>query len=160
MNLTLKTIQLLKRLRDGEDLNVGEFKSEQQRDLIDFLFLRNGVSLKRIGKTRGCYSVTNPPLFQEACSQFDPILCDLDNAERLVTEELSRGKKVALFGNSKQGGAEKTMKGFSLLSDRKTSVEYLGEEVRIGPLRGLHVVDYSALVLPKDATVVIVENPE
>lgn len=161
MKYSPKTISTLIRLRDGEQVNDGELSSKQVKNLVDELHRKAAVSFNRRGKLRGYYVVTDRDRFLDACRQVDSSLVNLEDALRLANGELDKRKeKVALFGNSKQGGADKTMKGFTLLADRKTSVEYLGDEVRIGPLTGLHVVNYPALVLPKDATVVIVENPE
>ena len=161
MSITNKTIQLLQRLRDGEAVRTGEFASAQQKDIINFLMKHRGVIFTRIGKSRGSYNVTDPALFQELCSQYDPILRDLDAAARLIAGEVeSRAEKVALFGNSKQDGADRTMKGFTILADRTTEIHYHGRGYVIGPKVGLHVVDRKGLVLPESATVVIVENAE
>lgn len=161
MSVTIKTILLLQRLRDGESVRTGELASAQQKAIIDFLMKRRGVIFSRIGKSRGSYSVTDSSLFQELCSQYDPTLKDLDAAARLVAGEVeSRAEKVALFGNSKQDGADRTMKGFTILADRMTDVHYQGRGYVIGPKAGLHVIDRKGLVLPESATVVIVENAE
>ncbi len=161
MSVTIKTILLLQRLRDGESVRTGELASAQQKAIIDFLMKRRGVIFSRIGKSRGSYSVTDSSQFQELCSQYDPTLKDLDAAARLVAGEVeSRAEKVALFGNSKQDGADRTMKGFTILADRMTDVHYQGRGYVIGPKAGLHVIDRKGLVLPESATVVIVENAE
>ena len=161
MSVTIKTILLLQRLRDGESVRTGELASAQQKDIIDFLMKRRGVIFTRIGKSRGSYSVTDSSLFQELCSQYNPTLKDLDAAARLVAGEVeSRAEKVALFGNSKQDGADRTVKGFTILSDRTTEVHYQGREYFIGPKAGLHIVDRKALILPDNVTVIVVENVE
>ena len=161
MSITNKTILLLQRLKNGEFVRTGEFASAQQKVIIDFLMKLRGVIFTRIGKSRGSYYVADSALFQELCSQYDPILKDLDAAARLAAGKVeSRAEKVALFGNSKQDGADRTMKGFTILADRITDVHYQGRDYFIGPKAGLHVIDRNGLVLPESATVVIVENAE
>jgi hypothetical protein len=161
MSITSKTINLLQRLRNGQAVNSGEFTSAQQKELIGFLLQRRGITFTRIGKSRGSYHVADTALFQELCAQYDTVLKDFDAAARLAAGEVkSRAGKVMLFGNSKQKGADRTMKGFTILADRDMDIQYLGKEFTIGPLTGLHVINRSDLHLPGRATVVIVENAE
>lgn len=161
MKYSAKAIGLLLRLRDGELVNAGEFSSERLKDLKQELERKGAVSFSRRGTVGGRYMVPDRNRFIEACGQIDSTLSDLDAALRLARGDVSsRGEKVALFGNSKQEGADRTVRGFTLLADRKTEVSYLGEVFHIGPQAGLHVVDRKALILPEGATVVIVENAE
>lgn len=156
-----KNIRTLIRLRDGEPVNEGEVSSKQLKEIIRFLCERRAVSFSRKGTLRGAYSAPDRTRFVEACGLVDPVLSDLESALRLTEENvLSRAEKVGLFGNSKQNGADRTVKGFTLLADRPVSVTCLGEEYRIGPKAGLHVADRSALYLQREATVVVVENAE
>ena len=161
MIITGKTVKLLQRLVNGESINVGEFSSEQQKELIAFLVQKQCVSFHRIGKSRGTYYATDKALLQEICGHYDPSLSNLNAAALEATGALnSRSDKVAHFGNSKLNRANRTIKGFTLLADRPIEVRYLGEIFIITPLAGLHVVSYQELSLPQDATVIIVENPE
>lgn len=160
MKYSTKTIETLIRLRDGEQINEGAVSSKQLKSLIKELESMHAVSFNRRGRLRGYYVVTNRERFLEACRQIDPSFENLENALLLAKGEIdSRQSKTATFGNSKQGGADRTIKGFSLLADRKVFLEYLGETVPVGPLTGLHVVDRNALILPENACVIIVENP-
>lgn len=161
MSFTKKAILLLQRLRDGEVVRTGELNSAQQKEIVEFLMQRRGLVFTRIGKSRGSYSVTDTALFLELCSQYDPILKDLDAAAQLIAGGVeSRAEKVTLFGNSKQDGADRTVKGFTILADKITKIQYQGGDYVIGPKVGLHVVDRNSLLLPKDVSVIIVENAE
>lgn len=161
MSLTIKTVRLLQRLLDGEIVNAGEFASVQQKELVAFLLHWRGITFKGVGKSRGRYFVADKALFQEICSQYDPVLKDLEAAARLASGEVkTRSEKVALFGNSKQDGANKSIKGFTILADREIAIGYLGREYLINSLTGLHIVAWHSIILPPEATVVIVENAE
>ena len=161
MKYSIKAIGLLLRLRDGGQVNEGEFSSGRLKDLKQELERKGAISFDRKGTVRGRYMAPDKNRFVEACGQIDSTLSDLDAALRLAQGDVSsRGEKVALFGNSKQEGADRTVKGFTLLADRTTEVTYLGQVFRIGPQVGLHVVDRKTLILPEGATVVIVENAE
>ncbi|MBR6416455.1 MAG: hypothetical protein IKS22_10160 [Bacteroidales bacterium] len=161
MKYSIKTINALRRLRDGEVLGGGEFSSESAKELIERLTRRGAVLLNRVGKVRVRYRVLDKNFFLEECSVIDPVLSDLDSALKLAEGQVrERSEKVILFGDSKVDGASPTVKGFTLLSDRDTVVNYLGREYVVGPLAGIHVVDYTSLVIPPEATVVVVENAE
>lgn len=161
MKYSAKTIQILSRLRDGNLVNVGELSSQQLKSIVSELSEMEAISFSRKGKLRGYYVAPHKERFIEACGRMDSALSDLDTALRLAQGEvISRSEKVTLFGNSKQNGADRTVKGFSILADRETIVKYNGNNHIISPLAGLHVVDRHALVLPEEATVIIVENAE
>ena len=157
----VKTIRTLIRLRDGECVNEGELSSRQLRDIIDSLRNRSAVSLTRKGTLRGVYQAPDRKRFEEACVQIDPSLKDLNAVLSLASGEIdSRAEKVALFGNSKQDGADRTVKGFTILSDRDLNIRYQEREYVINPATGLHVIDRIALEIPNQSTVIIVENAE
>ena len=162
MKYSAKTIQILIRLRDGDQINEGVFSNSLQlKDLKTELSGKGAISFSRKGTQRGFYVALDTNRFLEACGQVDSTLADLDAALRLARGEVSsRADKVNLFGNSKQEGADRTVKGFTILADRTLEVQYLGEGFRIGPLVGLHVMDWTSLKLPEHATVVVVENAE
>ena len=161
MKITSNTIRLLKRLQAGETVGAGEFSTVQQKELARFLVEHHGINYRRISKNRGAYTATDTARFQEARIQFSPVLKDLDDALLLAEGEVrSRAEKTARFGNSKQDGEDRTMKGFTLLADRLLEVSYLGRPFPVGPLAGLHAVNRTSLSLPKEATVLIVENAE
>lgn len=157
-----KTIRILISLRDGERITKGVFSSSQQLQTLETELARMGaVSLSRKGQLMGYYMATDRERFLEACGRIDPSLSNLDAALRLARGEVtSRSEKVALFGNSKQEGADRTVKGFTILADRTIEVQYHGGAFVIGPLVGLHVVDRSSLSLPGNVTIVVVENAE
>ena len=157
-----KTIRVLLSLRNGEQITQGVMSSSRQLQALEAELTRMGaISFGRKGKLTGYYMVTDRSRFLEACGRIDPSLSDLDDALRLARGEVtSRAEKVALFGNSKQEGADRTVKGFTILSDRAIEVEYQGGGFVIGPMVGLHVIDRSSLSLPGNVTVVVVENAE
>lgn len=157
-----KTIRILISLRDGERITKGVFSSSRQLQTLETELARMGaVSLSRKGQLMGYYMATDRERFLEACGRIDPSLSNLDAALRLARGEVtSRSEKVALFGNSKQEGADRTVKGFTILADRTIEVQYHGGAFVIGPLVGLHVVDRSSLSLPGNVTIVVVENAE
>ncbi len=157
-----KTIRVLISLRDGEQITKGVFSSSRQLQTLETELARMGaVSLSRKGQLMGYYMATDRERFLEACGRIDPSLSNLDAALRLAQGEVtSRSEKVALFGNSKQEGADRTVKGFTILADRTIEIQYHGGAFVIGPLVGLHVVDRSSLSLPENATIVVVENAE
>lgn len=161
MKFSSKTIQLLIRLRDGEQVNSGEFSSAQQKEVISYLLERRAVGFQRIGKSRGLYQVLNKANFTEVLSQLDTQLKDLNAAMALaLNPDVSRGKKVQLAGNSKQNGAGKTIMGFTILADRDISVIYQEREYVISPKVGLHAIGESPIGIPGQTKVIIVENPE
>lgn len=161
MKYSTKTIRTLIRLRDGETVNEGEFRSSQMKELLEAFNCKNALSFVRIGRSRGAYKAITPERFTAACVDYDRVLSDLEAALRLAEGAVqSRAEKTTLFGNSKQDGADRTMKGFTLLADRSIEVSYLGRSFPIGPLAGLHVVDKTTLSIPKEATILIVENAE
>ena len=161
MKYSAKTIRTLIRLRDGDTVNEGEFRSGQMKELLTVLNSQNALSFVRIGRSRGAYKAITPERFTAACVEYDRTLSDLEAALRLAENEISsRAEKVALFGNSKQDGADRTVKGFTLIADRELTVSYLGRILFIGPLTGLHVVDRNALIIPKESTVIMAENAE
>lgn len=161
MKYSAKTIRTLIRLKDGDAVNEGEFRSGQMKELLTVLNSQNALSFVRIGRSRGAYKAITPERFTAACVDYDRTLSDLEAALRLAENEISsRAEKVALFGNSKQDGADRTVKGFTLIADRELTVSYLGRILFIGPLTGLHVVDRNALIIPKESTVIMVENAE
>lgn len=162
MTYSEKTIRVLISLRDGEQVTKGAFSSSRQLQAFETELARmSAVSFSRKGKLTGYYMVTDRDCFLEACGRIDPSLSDLDAALRLARGEVtSRAEKVALFGNSKQEGADRTVKGFTILADRTIEVVYQGRCFVIGPMVGLHVVDRSSLTLPESATIIVVENAE
>ena len=161
MKYSAKTIRTLIRLKDGDAVNEGEFRSGQMKELLTVLNSQNALSFVRIGRSRGAYKAITPERFTAACVDYDRTLSDLEAALHLAENEISsRAEKVALFGNSKQDGADRTVKGFTLIADRELTVSYLGRILFIGPLTGLHVVDRNALIIPKESTVIMVENAE
>lgn len=162
MTYSEKTIRILISLRDGGQVTKGVFSSSRQLQVLEAEFARMGaISFSRKGKLMGYYMATDRVRFLEACGRIDPSLTDLDAALRLARGEVtSRAEKVALFGNSKQEGADRTVKGFTILADRTIEVVYQGGCFVIGPMVGLHVVERSSLSLPGNVTVVVVENAE
>ena len=162
MTYSEKTIRILISLRDGGQVTKGGFSSSRQLQALEMELARMGaISFSRKGKLMGYYIATDRDRFLEACGRIDPSLTDLDASLRLARGEVtSRSEKVALFGNSKQEGADRTVKGFTILADRTIEVEYQGGGFVIGPMVGLHVVDRSSLSLPESATVIVVENAE
>ena len=161
MKYSAKVISILTRLRDGEQVTAGELSSQQLKTLIQQLEGMGAISFSRKGRLRGFYVAPDKGRFREACARVDSTLKDLDAARMLANGVVaSRAERVALFGNSKQESEDRTVKGFTLLADRQLTVQYLGKDYSIGPKAGLHVVDRNALVLPYEATVIIVENAE
>ena len=161
MKFSSKTIQLLIRLRDGEQVNSGEFSSAQQKGVISYLLERRAVGFQRIGKSRGLYQVLNKVQFMEVLGQLDLQLKDLNAAMVLASRpDVSRGKKVQLTGNSKQNCAGKTIMGFTILADRDICVNYQEREYVISPKVGLHAIGDSPIGIPNEARIIIVENPE
>ena len=161
MKYSAKTIRTLIRLRDGESVNDGEFRSGQLKILLESLNGKNALSFVRIGRSRGAYKAVTKERLTIACREIDPVLTDLNATLRLVEKEVeSRAEKVALFGNSKQDGEDRTVKGFTILADRDYSIRYQEREYVINPATGLHVIDRSALEIAEQATVVVVENAE
>ena len=162
MTYSEKTIRVLISLRDGEQITKGVMSSSRQLQALETELIRMGaVSFSRKGKLMGSYMVTDRERFLEACGRIDSSLTDLDAALRLARGEVaSRAEKVALFGNSKQDGADRTVKGFTILADRTIEVQYQDRGYVIGPAAGLHVVDRCLLSLPGNVTVVVVENAE
>lgn len=161
MKYSVKTIQLLQRLREGERLSQGDLGSAQVKSIVRELQNIGAVVFSRTSRSRGVFFVTDRVFFTEACSRIDSTLADLDSALRLVEGEISsRAEKVALFGNSKQEGADRTVKGFTLLADRSVSVKYFGEDFKVCPQAGLHITNRKELTIPIDAQVFVVENPE
>ena len=162
MTYSEKTIRVLISLRDGEQITKGIMSSSRQLQALETELVRMGaISFSRKGKLMGSYMVTDRERFLEACGRIDPSLSDLDAALRLARGEVaSRAEKVALFGNSKQDGTDRTVKGFTILADRTIEVQYQDRGYVIEPTAGLHVVDRGSLSLPGDVTVVVVENAE
>lgn len=161
MMFSAKTIRILLRLRDGEQVSEGELSSQHLKRLISHLSDKGAVSFSRKGKLRGYYIAPDINRFLETCENIDPALSDLDAALQLAQGAVSsRSEKVTLFGNSKQERTDRTMKGFTILANRIIDIVYLGRRYAIGPLIGLHVVDRKSLILPECATVIIVENAE
>lgn len=162
MTYSEKTIRVLLSLRDGEQVTKGVFSSSRQLQALETELTRLGsISFSRKGKLMGYYMATDREHFVEACGRIDSSLTDLEAALRLAQGEVtSRAEKVVLFGNSKQDGADRTVKGFTILADRTIEVEYQGRCFVIGPMVGLHVVDRSSLSIPEKATLVVVENAE
>ena len=161
MKLGVKTIRTLIRLRNGESVNEGELSSRQLKEIIDILRNRGAVSLSRKGTLRGIYHAPDRKRFEEACELVDSSLKNLDAALTLASGEVfSRAEKVALFGNSKQDGADKTVKGFTILADRVLNISYQKREYVLNPSTGLHIINKSALAIPEHVTVIVVENAE
>lgn len=161
MKLGVKTIRTLIRLRDGESVNEGELSSRQLKDIIDTLRNRGAVSLSRKGTLRGVYLAPDRKRFEETCERIDSSLKNLNAALALACGEVeSRAEKVALFGNSKQDGANRTVKGFTILADRDYTIRYQEREYVVNPATGLHIINRSALEIPEQATIVVVENAE
>ena len=162
MTYSEKTIRVLISLRNGEQITKGVMSSSRQLQALETELVRMGaVSFSRKGKLMGSYMVTDRERFLEACGRIDPSLSDLDAALRLARGEVaSRAEKVALFGNSKQDGADRTVKGFTILADRAIEVQYLEKGYIIGPMVGLHIVDRSSLTIPGNATIIVIENVE
>ena len=161
MKYSARTIRALVSLRDGDALNASAVKGKQLESIISHLVSVSAVGFSRSGKSRGAYSSLSRERFVEACSDYDPVLSDLENAMLLSLGEISsRAEKVAVFGDSKTGSTDRTVKGFTILADRTLTVSYLGKDFTIGPETGLHAVKRESLNLPSDATVVVVENSE
>ena len=161
MKYSAKTIRMLIRLRDGDAVNEGEFRSGQMKEVLDALTRQNALSFVRIGRSRGAYKAITPERFTAACVDYDRTLSDLEAALGLAENEISsRADKVALFGNSKQDGADRTVKGFTILGDRDLIVRYQKREYILNPTTGLHIIDRSALALPEQVTIIVVENAE
>lgn len=161
MKYSAKTIRILIRLRDGESVNEGECRSGQIKGILDKLKEKNAISFIRIGKSRGTYQAITKERFVGICQELDRVLLDLDVTLRLAENDFtSRADKVAFFGNSKQDRADRTIKGFTILADRETVVNYLGRDITINPLVGLHIIDRWSLVIPANATIIVVENAE
>ncbi|MBQ6577924.1 MAG: hypothetical protein IJL91_09280, partial [Bacteroidales bacterium] len=161
MKLGVKTIRTLIRLRNGESVNEGELSSRQLKEIIVILRNRGAVSLSRKGTLRGIYHAPDRKRFEEACELVDSSLKNLDAALTLASGEVfSRAEKVALFGNSKQDGAGRTIKGFTILADRDLIISYQTREYVLNPTTGLHIIDRSALAIPEQVTVIVVENAE
>lgn len=161
MKFGVKTIRTLIRLRDGESVNEGELSSMQLKEIIDILRNCGAVSLSRKGTLRGIYQAPDRNRFEEACERIDTSLKDLNAALSLANGEIeSRAEKVALFGNSKQDGADRAVKGFTILADCVLNVSYQGREYVLNPTTGLHIIDRSALAIPDQATVIVAENAE
>lgn len=161
MKYSSKAIRILLRLRDGEEVNEGDVRSKALSDLFRELEARHSLAFVRRGRSRGAWSAITPERLTDACGEIDPVLSNLDSALLLADGKVSsRAEKVGLFGNSKQDGADRTVKGFTILADKDVSIQYLGKEFLIAPLAGLHVVDRNTLVIPDETTVIIVENAE
>lgn len=161
MKYSAKVISILTRLRDGEQVSAGELSSQSIKTLFQQLEDSDAVSFSRKGRLRGFYIAPDRGRFIEACAWIDSTLKDLDAARQLATGGVaSRAEKVALFGNSKQEGEDRTVKGFTLLADRPTLIRYLENNYTVGPQVGLHVLKREGLILPDEATVVVVENAE
>ena len=161
MKYSAKTVKTLIRLRDGDTVNEGEFRSAQMKELLEALTRQNALSFVRIGKSRGAYKAITRERFSAACVDYDRTLSDLEAALRLSENEISsRAEKVALFGNSKQDGAARTVKGFTILADTDLNISYQEREYILNPTTGLHIIDRSALAIPGQAIVIVVENAE
>ena len=161
MKYSSKAIRILLRLRDGEEVNEGEVRSKALSDLFRELEARHSLAFVRRGRSRGAWSAITPERLTDACGEIDPVLSNLDSALLLADGKVSsRAEKVGLFGNSKQDGADRTVKGFTILADKDVSIQYLGKEFLIAPLAGLHVVDRNTLVIPDETTIIIVETAQ
>ena len=161
MKYQYSILNILKRLRDGESVNAGEIRSAALKKIINSLLESGDISFSRKGRSRGYYTAPSKERFTEACATLDPSLVDLDLVIRFQEGEIaSRAEKVEAFGDSKFGGADRVVKGFNIVSDRRLTVSYLGDYFSIGPKTGLHVIDWRGITPPADATIVVVENSE
>ena len=97
MKYSAKTIRTLIRLRDGDAVNEGEFRSAQMKELLEALTRQNALSFVRIGKSRGAYKAITRERFSAACVDYDRTLSDLDAALHLAENEISSRAEIAMY---------------------------------------------------------------
>lgn len=153
MKLTLKLIDNLKRLCEGETVAASALKGQWVDDLI-----ADGVLCCRRNGLHASYYVPNRQAFIISLTQYNEALADLDQARKLITGG-DRAAAAAATGNSKIV-ARRAFHGFAVNSYEPIDASLLGKDIAIKPIPGSFIVvsDPASFSIALDVTVVGIEN--
>ena len=156
MRLTLRLIENLKRLLHGETIPF----SILPKSLVD-PFVEEGILSVEYHKTKRCLRAPNSTALAGALQKYNEALKDLDEAEKLLTEDNSRAAQAALSGNSKTN-SKRTMPGFLVNSYTRIDCILCGQPFVMDPAEGsvIYIVDWQTFIPPVSTLIIGIENTE
>jgi len=153
MKLTLKIARVLEQLTKGESIPYSSVKNK----LIDDLVFEN--ILLRKGKHRKTIEL----ITEEGLNNYLANQLQIHNLNEYISalenEQSTRAEFVKITTDSKNS-KERAFKGFLVNSYNPIIAELNNKEFIINPIRGsfTFIYDYETFIIPKDVTVVGVEN--
>lgn len=156
MKLTLRLIENLKRLTKGESIAYSALPRELVKSLSE-----EGLLSVTYHKTHRSLLAPNSAALCGALPKYNEALKDLDAADRLLTEDNSRGAQAALSGNSKTNSKRSTP-GFLVNSYSPIECRLGGKSFVIEPPEGsaVYIADWQNFRLPASTLIIGIENSE
>lgn len=156
MKITPSLIEKLIRLRSGESLPASSLKGEWVEELLS-----DGVIVSRSHGSKREIITPSPKCLESALAQIDERLGQLDLMQSILRADASRTEQAVESGNSKLVSA-RSCPGFPVNSYGPIPCVLKGQEMDIEPPEGtfIFVTDWQSFVIPKDVTVVGLENME
>ena len=156
MRLTLHLIETLQRLLRGESIPY----SSLPKSLVES-FVEEGILSIVYHKTKRCLIAPNSDVLAGALPKYNEALKDLDEAEKLLTEDNSRAAQAALSGNSKTS-SKRAMPGFLVNSYNRIDCMICGQPFTMKPAEGsaVYIANWQTFVPPVSTLIIGIENTE
>lgn len=123
--------------------------------------VRNGSVRMEHHRSRGCYYLSDRKRFEDTFRVHCPGFDCLDGLLVFLSgKALTRSERVTVTGDSKAGGFQQTVLGFSLFARQACSLQFSFGFYDVIPKVGLHIREDCFPILPERSCVVIVENAE
>jgi hypothetical protein len=155
MKIPVHIAEKLLRLMQGETLPASSVKHAVIEEII-----AEGI-IERKGRIQKTLSVSNPNTLK-IYLQNKYSINDLEKyISKLQQENITRGETVEISGNSKLKKI-RTFKGFLINFDAPIQATINRKSIILNPTEGIFqfIIDFESFTIPKDITIVGVENPE
>lgn len=156
MKLTLRLIDNLRKLMQGESIPYSSFQKTLSAPLV-----REGFLVVEYHGSRKCLRTHNASALAGALPRYNEALCDLDAAALMLSGDDSRAAQASLSGNSKIRN-ERSCPGFLVNAYSRMECLLNEKPITIDSVEGsaIYMADWKSFIPPADVLIVGVENME
>ena len=147
-------------IANNETVSIGLFKSKQSKDLLDIFLSENILQKSKKRNSFIVYSNNIEQLKNFLRERYGII--NLENYQQFLNNPNSTKSESAQISSNSKTKETKVYSGFFLRTYANIESKLNGEKFNLKTLKGssLFISDFKNLIIPKNVTIVGIENPE
>ena len=160
MNIPISFIEKLIIISNKEIVSIGQFKSKQNKELLETFLGENILQKSKKKNSFIVYTNNNEQLRNFVRERYG--ILNMEDYCHLLKNPGSTKSESAQIASDSKTKRTRVYTGFFLRTYENIGGNLNGEKINLKTLRGssLFISDYSNLVIPENVTIVGIENPE